>query len=201
MKENKFHTPAPLPEEKMAGESAGPASGSPSDSPPLREQLAELLRLDMDQLLSPYNTRKIQTIAAILLSDSSLPAFERSVLECIKKLPAEVLYYRQLLRDKEALMETLKRRERLKTLTANALKTSAVVSGFSRDIEEQRKEIADKEAQIARLREEIAMAQLSIEHMERERAQADEALDKTVAEAGRRSGKDWSIYQTMKEKN
>lgn len=132
----------------------------------------------MDQLLSPYNTRKIQTIAAILLSDSSLPAFERSVLECIKKLPAEVLYYRQLLRDKEALMETLKRRERLKTLTANALKTSAVVSGFSRDIEEQRKEIADKEAQIARLREEIAMAQLSIEHMERERAQADEALDK-----------------------
>lgn len=107
-----------------------------------------------------------------------MPAFERSVLECIKKLPAEVLYYRQLLRDKEALMETLKRRERLKTLTANALKTSAVVSGFSRDIEEQRKEIADKEAQIARLREEIAMAQLSIEHMERERAQADEALDK-----------------------
>lgn len=105
------------------------------------------------------------------------------------------------MRDKEALMETLKRRERLKTLTANALKTSAAVSGFSRDIEEQRKEIADKEAQIARLREEIAMAQLSIEHMERERAQADEALDKTVAEAGRRSGRDWSIYQTMKEKN
>lgn len=63
-----------------------------------------------------------------------------------------------------------------------------MVSGFSGDIEEQRKEIADKEAQIARLREEIAMAQLSIEHMERERAQADEALDKTVAEAGRRSG-------------
>jgi len=31
------------------------------------------------------------------------------------------LYYRQLVRDKEALMETLKRRERLKTLTANAL--------------------------------------------------------------------------------
>lgn len=64
-------TPAPLPEEQIAGESAGPASGSQSDSPPLREQLAELLRLDMDQLLSPYNTRKIQTIAAILLSDSS----------------------------------------------------------------------------------------------------------------------------------
>lgn len=94
--------PFPLPEEQIAGESAGPASGSPSDSPPLREQLAELLRLDMDQLLSPYNTRKIQTIAAIFLSDSSLPAFERSVLECIKKLPAEVLYSRQLLRDKEA---------------------------------------------------------------------------------------------------
>lgn len=91
-------TPAPLPEEQIAGESAGPASGSQSDSPPLREQLAELLRLDMDPLLSPYNTRKIQTIAAILLSDSSLPAFERSVLECIKKLPDEVLYYRQLLR-------------------------------------------------------------------------------------------------------
>lgn len=70
-------------------------------------------------------------------------------------------------------METLKRRERLKTLTANALKTSAAVSGFSRDIEEQRKEIADKEAQIARLREEIAMAQLSIERMERERAPID----------------------------
>lgn len=141
----------------------------------------------MDRLLSPYNTRKIQTIAAILLSDSSLPAFERSVLECIKKLPAEVLYYRQLLRDKEALMETLKRRERLKTLTVNALKTSAAVSGFSRDIEEQRKE--------------IAMAQLSIERMERERAQADEALDKTVAGAGRRSGRNWAISQTMKEKN
>lgn len=92
----------------------------------------------MDRLLSPYNTRKIQTIAAILLSDSSLPAFERSVLECINKLPAEVLYYRQLLRDKEALMETLKRRERLKTINANALKTSAAVSGFSRDIEEKR---------------------------------------------------------------
>ena len=43
------------------------------DSPPLREQLAELLRLDMDQLLSPYNTRKIQTIAAILLSFRTLP--------------------------------------------------------------------------------------------------------------------------------
>jgi hypothetical protein len=61
-------------------------------------------------------------------------------------------------------METLKRRERLKTLTANALKTSAAVSGFSRDIEEQS---SDKEAQIARLREERAMAQLSIERMER----------------------------------
>lgn len=35
-------TRAPLPEEQIAGESAGPASGSPSDSPPLREQLAEL---------------------------------------------------------------------------------------------------------------------------------------------------------------
>ena len=58
---------------------------------------------------------------------------------------------------------TLKRRERLKTLTANALKTSAAVNGFSRDIEEQRKEIADNQAQIAHLREEIAMAQLSIE--------------------------------------
>ena len=66
-------TPAPLPEEQIAGESAGPVSGSPSDSPPLREQLAELLRLDMDQLLSPYNTRKIQTIAAILLSFRTLP--------------------------------------------------------------------------------------------------------------------------------
>lgn len=66
-------TPAPLPEEQIAGESAGPVSGSPSDSPPLREQLAELLRLGMDQLLSPYNTRKIQTIAAILLSFRTLP--------------------------------------------------------------------------------------------------------------------------------
>jgi hypothetical protein len=194
-------TPAPLPEEKKAGESAGPASGSPSDSPPLREQLAKLLRLDMDQLLSPYNTRKIQTVAAILLSDSSLPAFERSVLECIKKLPAEVLYYRQLLRDKEAFMETLKKEAREAEDSYCQCSTSAVVSGFSRDMEEQRKEIADKEAQIARLREERAMAQLSIEHMEREGAQADEALDKTVAEAGRKSGKDWSIYQTMKEKN
>lgn len=138
-------TPAPLPEEQIAGESAGPVSGSPSDSPPLREQLAELLRLDMDPFALQYQEDPNHSCHFAFLSDSSLPSFERSVLECIKKLPAEVLYYRQLLRDKEALMETLKRRERLKTLTANALKTSAAVSGFSRDIEEQRKEIKGRE--------------------------------------------------------
>ncbi|GAB2288713.1 hypothetical protein Dimus_023028 [Dionaea muscipula] len=39
------HKQASLPEESILGDSAGPASGSPSDSPPLREQLAEQLRL------------------------------------------------------------------------------------------------------------------------------------------------------------
>lgn len=111
----------------------------------MREQLAELLRLDMDPFALQYQEDPNHSCHFAFLSDSSLPSFERSVLECIKKLPAEVLYYRQLLRDKEALMETLKRRERLKTLTANALKTSAAVSGFSRDIEEQRKEIKGRE--------------------------------------------------------
>lgn len=63
-------TPAPLPE--IAGESAGPVSGSPSDSPPLREQLAELLRLDMDPFALQYQEDPNHSCHFAFLSDSSL---------------------------------------------------------------------------------------------------------------------------------